>query len=204
LTDERIKELKGIVEANTGFQAGMAYEEALVGEALTSPDALEGMCGLYVPRIYNYVLRRVGRVEDAEDITSIVFEKVLLNLKTYDSDRASFSTWIFRIAINSINDFYRSARRKKETTLEEAALIDRPCTDSELERFDLYLTLTGLMQRLSVKYQEVLTLRYFGDMKVSEMAETLGISETAASKRLVRGLEQLMKLAEDSQLREFL
>ncbi|MCJ7652940.1 MAG: hypothetical protein MUO75_04455, partial [Actinobacteria bacterium] len=65
-------------------------EEALIRQAVTSPDALDELCGLYVARIYNYVLKRVGKVQDAEDITSTVFEKVLLNLESFDSRKASF------------------------------------------------------------------------------------------------------------------
>lgn len=204
MSDERIKELKGIVGADTAFREAAVKEAALVSESLSSPEALEKLCSLYVPKIYNYVLRRVGRVHDAEDITSTVFEKVLVNMGAFDSTRASFSTWIFKIAINSINDFYRSVRRKKETPLEEAAFIEGPCSDSDLERFDLYVAMTELLGKLSTKYQEALTLRYFVDMRVSELAETLGISETAASKRVVRGLQQLEKLAMESRLREML
>lgn len=200
MADERIQDVTGIYETDAAFQ--VAEEAALVREAFDSPEALEKVCSLYIPKIYNYVLRRVGRVHDAEDITSTVFEKVLNNLGTFDSTRASFSTWVFKIAINTINDYYRSAGRKKEIALEEVAFTEGPCSDSDLERIDMYLVMMELLHKLSAKYQEVLTLRYFADMRVSELAETLGISETAASKRVVRGLEQLEKLARESRLAE--
>ena len=60
-------------------------------------------------------MKRVGNVQDAEDITSIVFEKVVSNLASFDESRASFTTWIYRIAMNSVTDFYRSRGRRKES-----------------------------------------------------------------------------------------
>jgi RNA polymerase sigma-70 factor (ECF subfamily) len=170
-------------------------EEALVREAVTSPDALEELCDLYVPRIYNFVLKRVGKVQDAEDITSTVFEKVLLNLESFDSGKASFSTWIYRITINSVTDYYRGRARRRETSLEDSGFEMLPGGDSGVERLGRYLAVLDLLDGLPSKYQEALTLRYFGSLKVLEVAEVLGISETAASKRILRGLEELRRVA---------
>ena len=170
-------------------------EEALVQEAITSPEALEELCDLYVPRIYNFVLKRVGKVQDAEDVTSTVFEKVLLNLGSFDGSKASFSTWIFRITINTVTDYYRGRARRRETSLEDSGFEVLLEGDSGVERLGSYLAVLDLLAGLPPKYQEALSLRYFGGLKVLEVAEVLGISETAASKRILRGLEELRRIA---------
>lgn len=170
-------------------------EEALVQEAITSPEALEELCDLYVPRIYNFVLKRVGKVQDAEDVTSTVFEKVLLNLGSFDGRKASFSTWIFRITINTVTDYYRGRARRRETSLEDSGFEVLLEGDSGVERLGSYLAVLDLLAGLPPKYQEALSLRYFGGLKVLEVAEVLGISETAASKRILRGLEELRRIA---------
>ena len=170
-------------------------EEALVREAITSPEALEELCDLYVPRIYNFVLKRVGKVQDAEDVTSTVFEKVLLNLGSFDGSKASFSTWIFRITINTVTDYYRGRARRRETSLEDSGFEVLLEGDSGVERLGSYLAVLDLLAGLPPKYQEALSLRYFGGLKVVEVAEVLGISETAASKRILRGLEELRRIA---------
>lgn len=178
--------------------------EALVREAVTSPEALERLCDLYVPKIYGYVLKRVGKVEDAEDVTSVVFEKVLLNIETFDEGKASFSTWIYRIALNCITDFYRSRGRKKEDAIDDVAFHAKASTGDGLERLDLQMFVIELVRQLPIKYQEAVTLRYFGDMRVLEVAETLGISETAASKRILRGLDQMKRMAAGGPLEDML
>lgn len=190
----RIQSRKGaarlrLVEGEPGVSG------ALVSRARTSPEALERVCDHYIPKIYNFILKRVGNVQDAEDVTSIVFEKVVLNLDTFDENKASFTTWIYRIATNSVTDFYRSRGRRRETSLDEEPAGQPAADGDELARADLYMTLLELLRQLQPKYQEAVTLRYFGGLRVQEVAETLGITESAASKRILRGLDELKRLA---------
>lgn len=177
--------------------------ESLVEEAVSSPEALEVLCDRYVPRIYNYILKRVGRVHDAEDITSTVFEKVLSNLSSFDSDKASFSTWIYRIATNCLIDFFRSQGRRKESALEDSP-EEWMAEETETEDIERYIALVDLLNGISAKYREALALRYFAGLKVMEIAETLEISESAASKRILRGLEELRKKASGGSLEDLL
>jgi RNA polymerase sigma-70 factor, ECF subfamily len=206
MADERIQQPKKrartgslrVVEGRTGFP------DSRVREALDSTEALGELCDYYAPRIYSFVLKRVGRVEDAEDLTSVVFEKVILKLDSFDEAKASFSTWIYRIALNCVTDFYRSRSRKRETCLEDAAVTDRQDRISDLERMDLHIALLDLMEQLPAKYKEAVTLRYFADMRVLEVAQTLGITESAASKRILRGLEELRMRSAGGPLEELL
>lgn len=174
--------------------------ESLVREAATSADALEQLCDHYIPKIYKFILKRVGSVPDAEDITSIVFEKVVVNLGSFEETRASFTTWIYKIAANSVTDFYRSKGRRKESSLDEETAGAVADEGDELERADLYMVLIDLMKKLPPKYAEALSMRYFAGMRVQEVAVTLGITESAASKRILRGLEGLRHLAEGGPL----
>jgi RNA polymerase sigma-70 factor (ECF subfamily) len=179
------------------------FDETRAPEAADSPEALEQLFAAYAPRIYNYILKRVGRVEDAEDLTSVVFEKVVLNVHAFDGRKASFSTWIYRIATNCLTDFYRSRARRRETYLED----ERPSEQvggSDIERIDLYVVLLDLLDRLPARYREAVALRYFGGLRVQEVASALKITESAASKRILRGLDELRRLAEGGPLKELL
>jgi RNA polymerase sigma-70 factor, ECF subfamily len=192
----------GIIKVIPGDVDG--FPDRMVQEALTSQEALEELCRHYVPRIYNYVLRRVGRVQDAEDITSTVFEKVIGNLQSFDESRASFSTWIYRIATNTVTDYYRSRGRKKESSLDDDLVQTGLAGEAGLERTELYVGLLELVEQLPVKYREAIALRYFAEMRVQEVAETLEITESAASKRILRGLDELKRLASGGPLEELM
>jgi RNA polymerase sigma-70 factor, ECF subfamily len=178
--------------------------DSLAREAMTSPEALEELCDHYIPKIYNYILKRVGKVHDAEDVTSIVFEKAISNLGSFDSRKASFATWLYRIAANAVTDFYRSRGRRKETHLEDDRVTGKQASGGEIERLDLYLVMVELIEELPPKYKESVTLRYFAGLKVQEVAEVLNITESAASKRILRGLAELRKLAGGGPLEEML
>jgi DNA-directed RNA polymerase specialized sigma24 family protein len=115
MSDGRIQPEKGTGVLKVVDGKG-AFPGSLVREAATSVDALERLCDHYIPKIYNFILKRVGSVPDAEDITSITFEKVIVNLGSFDETRASFTTWIYKIAANSVTDFYRSRGRLPWTT----------------------------------------------------------------------------------------
>jgi len=179
-------------------QAGVSG--ALVREAMTSAEALEQICGLYVPKIYNFILKRVGNVQDAEDVTSVVFEKVVVNLATFDDTKASFTTWIYRIATNSVTDFFRSKGRRRESSLDDGTALERASEGDDLDRADVCMVLLDLLKQLPPKYQEAVTLRYFGGLRVQEVAEALGITESAASKRILRGLDELKRLSQGGPL----
>ncbi len=199
MSDGRIQPEKGTGVLKVVDGKG-AFPGSLVREAATSVDALERLCDHYIPKIYNFILKRVGSVPDAEDITSITFEKVIVNLGSFEETRASFTTWIYKIAANSVTDFYRSRGRRKESSLDDAVAGAIAGDVDELERADLYMVLVDLMKQLAPKYAEALSMRYFAGMRVQEVAAALGITESAASKRILRGLEGLRQLAEGGPL----
>jgi len=172
----------------------------LVREAASSGEALEKLCAHYIPKIYNFILKRVGNVQDAEDLTSAVFEKVVTNLESFDEAKASFTTWVYRIAINSVTDFYRGSGRRRATSLDDESAFEVSHPADDIDRADLHMVLVDLMKQIPRKYQEAVTLRYFWGLKVAEVADTLGITESAASKRILRGLDELKRLAEGGPL----
>ncbi len=164
-----------------------------MAEALTSPQALEDLCRKYMPRIHNYVLKRVGNVEESEDLTSTVFEKMIEGLEGYDAERASFATWLYRIALNAINDHYRKRGSRTEQDLEPLADNLHYSEESDVPRLERYLVLVDLLEGLPQRTQEVLTLRFFEDMSLEEISEIVDISQKAVSKRVIRGLKELYR-----------
>lgn len=203
MAHERIQPKKGTAKLRViDGQSGVSG--ALVRDAMTSPAALEQICDQYIPKIYNFILKRVCNVADAEDLTSMVFEKVVTNLDTFDETKASFTTWIYRIATNSVTDFYRSRARRRESYIEDAVPGEIASEGDDLERADLYLVLRDLLAQLAPKYQEALMLRYLAGLRVQEVAVTLGITESAASKRILRGLDELKRMAQGGPLDDFI
>jgi RNA polymerase sigma-70 factor (ECF subfamily) len=90
-------------------------EATLIARAQAQDDtAFDQIVRLYADRIYNYVRRMVGNPQDAEDITQEVFLRAYQGLSQFDG-RASFSTWLFRIATNLCIDHKRRQNRRVQT-----------------------------------------------------------------------------------------
>ena len=60
---------------------------------------------LYYKRIFNYTYYRINVKDDAEYLTSQIFQKVISKINTFNKDKAEFEIWLFAIARNTVNDY---------------------------------------------------------------------------------------------------
>lgn len=130
----------------------------------------------YLPKIYRYVFFKTRQKETAEDITSDVFMKALSKIETFDSNKASFSVWIYRIARNSVIDYYRA---KKETTdIEDAWDL---ASDEDVQKsVQANLSLKQIeeyIQKLKPEQRDLVILRVWQDLSYKEISEIMGKDE---------------------------
>jgi RNA polymerase sigma-70 factor (ECF subfamily) len=123
------------------------------------------------------VYRSVRNREEAEDLTSQIFLKVVSGL---DETRAAKVTtiWLFQLTRTTIADYWRTRARAALCSLE--ALIDTgwdgptqeslPQNDTAAERVQL------LMQALPSQYREVLTCRFLLDLSIRDTAQCMGLT----------------------------
>jgi RNA polymerase sigma-70 factor (ECF subfamily) len=95
---------------------------------LQDPSCFEQIYEEYFRRIYNFVFCRLLHKEQTEDVVSQIFLKVLEKTQSYDERKGTFNTWIFTIARNTLNDFYR---RKKAAVSLDGGCIPEPAVDFE-------------------------------------------------------------------------
>jgi RNA polymerase sigma-70 factor, ECF subfamily len=87
-------------------------ERELVRQAQKDPDAFAELYDVYYPKIFGYVLRRSANLEAAQDITSETFLKALRKLWQFQWRSISFSFWLYKIATNEVNQYFRKAEYK--------------------------------------------------------------------------------------------
>jgi len=163
-------------------------------------EAFAELFDLYYDKILNYIFRRTLDVDYSKDITSNVFLKVLKNLDNFEwkSGPFSFTAWIFRIAGNEINQYFRQQNRYKIGLTFD--LGDDSKAVEELEKKidnDQYLmVLNKAIKQLKPVYQEIINLRYFEDLSFEEISEVLNKNESTIrvySKRAKEELERILK-----------
>src|SRR6185436_21045958 len=86
-------------------------ERLLVQAAQADPARFVDLYKRHFHRVYAYVIRRTRSREEAEDVTSIVFERALSHLTKFEWRGAPFVAWLFRIAANAILDCQQAAAR---------------------------------------------------------------------------------------------
>ena len=181
----------------------LSEEKLLVRQAQKAPDAFAELYDRYYPKIFGYVLRRTTNLEAAQDITSETFLKALRKLWQFRWRNVSFSSWLYKIATNEINQYFRKAEYKKSISMEELQeqgfeLISLHDPESELieaqeklKQYQDFLEIQEKIVRLPAKYQEVIALRFFEQKQINEIAEILGKKEGTIKSLLHRAVEKL-------------
>jgi RNA polymerase sigma-70 factor (ECF subfamily) len=173
-------------------------EHALIARARRGDaDAFRALYRRYFPRVYAYTAYRVGRAQDAEDITAEVFVKAVAGLARFeDRGAGAFGAWLFRIAHSQIALFYRQQRRINESI----ALDDLPDIqggelplEQAVQRKEQFARLRVLCLALAPRRREVLLLRFFGGLRNQEIAEVLGLDERTVASHLSRALDDLRR-----------
>lgn len=169
-------------------------ESQWIEQAKVNPSAFRPLYENYYKTIFLFVLHRVGERELCADITSQVFLKALQNIKRFQHKGLPFSAWLYRIAINEINDFFRSQAKHRFITIEEKQLLalHTDLTD-ELSMEHLQLRLEELLQRLDPDELHLLELRFFESRPFKEVAAILNITEVYAKVKTYRTLDKLKK-----------
>lgn len=139
----------------------------------------------YYDRVYKYAYTILLNKEDAEDIVEDTFFTAYACYDSFDPGKASFATWITRIAHNKAINLLKSAayRKRAEMPVYYEAPDDKASTDTTAE---INETVLYLYSKLSIGEREFLNFRYAMDMKDSEVAELLGLPVKTVNKRYQR------------------
>ncbi|MBR5430218.1 MAG: sigma-70 family RNA polymerase sigma factor [Firmicutes bacterium] len=160
------------------------------------PSAFNELMEAYSRTVFNIGLQMLHDRDDASDMTQETMIKVYRALPRFRGD-AAFSTWVYRIMVNTCRDFLRSAARRRETPFSDFGEEDdgRPlleAVDDSAQPERLYLEaeseeyLLSLIRRLRPEYRLVLTMRELGGLSYQEIAEAGDLSVGTVKSRLNR------------------
>jgi len=141
----------------------------------------------YGNRVFAVCLSMLGNSHDAEDVAQQTLLKGFANIRQLQ-DEQKFGAWICRIARNLCVDFTRKRQREK--------LIDPACVAPHRNGCKDYQELHRALTELSDENRTALMLYYFDGKSSRSVAESMGISESAAQARLSRARKQLRSILE--------
>jgi RNA polymerase sigma-70 factor, ECF subfamily len=168
----------------------------LAAQAKKDPCRFLALYQRHYKRVYVYHLARTGNEQDAQDLTSETFLAALDSIAAYrpvDGHRSehSFAAWLFGIAHHKLADFFQKS--VPHSSLEEVG--ERPGGDTPPEqaagqRSDL-TRLRQLLALLPEERADALSLRYFSELSLAEVAQVMDKSEAAVKMLVHRGLQEL-------------
>jgi RNA polymerase sigma-70 factor (ECF subfamily) len=162
-------------------------ERDLVAAAQGNPARFADLYELHFERVYAFVSRRASSRQEAEDLTSEVFQQALANIKKFEWRGVPFAAWLIRIAANAIADRWRrQARERGKPTPEESAIVTEPAQDTESRAL-----LFRLVRGLPDDQRRVVLMRFAAEKSVGEIARALGRSEGAVRQLQFRALAKL-------------
>jgi len=162
-------------------------EHALIQAAQADPARFVDLYDRYFHRVYAYVIRRTRSREEAEDITSTVFERALTHLATFEWRGTPLVAWLFRIAANAIADRRQSLARDEHET--PPVVMD----GFETEDIERRAMIFQLVERLPDLQRQVIELRFVEEKSIRDIAAALNRSEGAVKQLQLRALENLRK-----------
>src|SRR5437763_2175165 len=154
----------------------------------------------YSPALLRY-LQRVAGEQMAEELHQQTWLSVLDHIEKFDpaSTAGGFKAWLFRIATNKANDFWRARGREKSATegLKLVAEDALPAAGERLENTEQHLKLKRAIEQLPEAQRQVLMLRYYSNLKFVEIAEMLGCPLNTALGRMHKAMIKLKQLMEE-------
>jgi RNA polymerase sigma-70 factor (ECF subfamily) len=160
-------------------------------------EALEELYLVHFDRIYGYLHMSVGNRQDAEDLTTQTFLKMLESIGKFRWRSAPFSAWLFRIAHNLAMDHFRASKRwQPEEEVPEPDPGEGSAAEEEALQSIGRRSMLDLIENLSHEQQQVLTLKFVFNFSNGEVATILGKTEGAIKSLQHRALASLQRQLE--------
>lgn len=168
-----------------------------------NPSAFNLLVWRWERPLFNFVYRHVGDAAIAQDLVQETFVRVVKSIRQY-SHRGSFSSWLYRVAVNlckdhlkkkrlrvvSLHDYYTTETGEKvfvrDRVVDESARADAAAESADKERL-----VRRLLRSLSEEQRTVILLKEYQGLTFAEIAEVLDVPDGTVKARLYRGLRAM-------------
>ena len=141
--------------------------------------------------LYNFFRRQTGIVQESEDLVQEVFLRMLKYRHTY-RDEGNFKVWMFKIAHNARNDYYKRYAQQKDHVDEVDQLISNdPSPDKIMERESEIEILQQALNLLPADRKELILMSRFNNLNYKEIGTILGCTEGTVKVRMYRAMKEL-------------
>jgi len=146
----------------------------------------------YYRSIYEFIYRRVEDAENCLDITSLVFEKAMLNIGKFKIQGFPFGSWLYRIASSEIGNYYRKQKKDRKVWVRTEGLIEiAQEIESHYANEDNIQILLKTLEHVAPEDMEIIVMRYFEKRSFAEIGGILDCTEANARVKIHRLMQKL-------------
>ncbi|MEH6944378.1 RNA polymerase sigma factor [Bacillus sp. JJ722] len=150
----------------------------------------------YYKEIFVFVYKQMLEEQLALDLTQEIFIRMLQSINSYDVKKASFRTWIYRIASNHCTDYFRSRTYhvgQQTMYVDELEIEGVDDVVEKLEKKEDYEHVNHLIFRYEIDAQQILRYKLFLELTFQEIAKLLNLSESTVKTKYYSALKKLKK-----------
>jgi len=170
-------------------------EKQLVESAKVNIGSFSRLYDHYFPKVYAFVAAKICDRADTEDLVGDIFMKALENLHGFEWRGVPFGAWIFRIARNTLNDYFGKSAKTRTADIEKVYGIseDQEKTSPHVKasREELSEKVKEVLKTLPERDLNVIQLKFFSEMSNREITQITGLSESNVAVIIYRTLKKI-------------
>ncbi|WP_239421829.1 RNA polymerase sigma factor [Bacillus sp. CGMCC 1.16541] len=158
--------------------------------------AANELVSMYYSQMYAFVYKQTMNKELSLDLTQEIFISMLQSIHHFEGKRASFKTWLYKIATNRIVDYYRSKHYRYDRTSDEIEaykVSDEEDFTVTLERKEEVEEVIAHINELDSYPQQILRLKLFANHTFAEIATTLDVPESSVKTKYYTTIRTLKR-----------
>lgn len=173
-------------------------DENLIKEILKGNEsAMELLVKRHYDLVHSYIYRTTNDYNISYDITQDVFIKMIKNIDKYNLQGGKFKSWLLKIAVNTTKDYFRSKtyiQRSESYDIDNHQIEEKSNVIDIVHKKEEAIKIKQAVEQLPNRQREAILLKYYNDLKITEISSITGDNENTIKSRLLNGIKNLKKL----------
>lgn len=158
-------------------------------------DLFNQLIDKYYYEIFKFTYNQVNDVEKTKDVVQEIFMRIYKKLSKYNPKKASFRTWIYRIANNYCINYHRDHHKDQHLVLHGERISDsEDILNNLIKKEDVSYILDLMEKNLSQRNYKILILHFYSDLSQTDIGETMNLAPKTVRNIVSESIQKIRAL----------